>query len=288
LHWVFSFLEVKDKKNLFILYLGYAATFVFLMFSFSPLFVRDVEPIGIFKFWPKAGILYTIYLAYYVILVGYGLIRLLRSYAQTSGIKRSQISFIIFGTILGFVGGATNFLLWYDVMVYPIGNIVVSLYVFMLFYAMAKYRLMDTRIVARKFFVYFCIAAFVYIFFYFLIWFYTHLFGGFFNQISYFIGFIVAPIFVFIFYRVDGAIKDFANRYLFVSLYNYQETINQLIDELTNYIDLNEISDLLVTAIKKSVQSQSIVIFLAETKDNTLKYSKFKIGEFNTTTTGWD
>jgi len=278
LHWVLSFLEIKDRGSNFILFLGYALTSVFLLFSFSPFYIKDVEEALTFNFWPKAGLLYTIYILFsYVGLVGYGLVRLVKSHFDNVGLKRYQIRYVIFGTVIGFLGGASNFFLWYDIRVLPLGNVVISLYVFILFYAMMKYRLMDVRVIARKIFIYFVISAFTYGFFYFLIWLYSHFFGGLFTTASYFIGVFVAPIFVAVFYILDRRIKNFANKYLFVSLYNYQETINKLIDELTTYIDLEKIINLIVDTIKETMHLDRADVFLANTDNGSAEYQAFKI-----------
>jgi signal transduction histidine kinase len=271
-------LGLKDRQNNIVLLSGYVLTFGFLLFSFSPLYIKSVGEKLFFNFWPEPGILYTIYiLLSYVGLVGYGLIRLFKSYFASAGLRRYQIRYVMFGTIIGFLGGATNFLLWYDIKVLPLGNIVISLYVFILFYAMMKYRLMDVRVIARKIFIYFFISAFTYGFFYFLIWLYSHFFGGLFTTASYFVGIFVAPLFVAIFYILDRSIKNFANKYLFVSLYNYQETINKLIDELTTYIDLDKIINLIVDTIKETMHLDRADIFLAKTDGDSSEYQVFKI-----------
>ncbi|MFA5232467.1 MAG: ATP-binding protein [Candidatus Paceibacterota bacterium] len=278
LHWVSSFLEIKDKANKIILFLGYVITFIFLLLSFSPFYIKGVEEILVFDFWPKAGPLYTIYILFsYVGLVGYGLVRLFKSYFSSLGLKRYQIQYVIFGTVIGFLGGATNFFLWYNIKVLPFGNVVVSLYVFILFYAMIRYRLMDIRVVARKIFIYFTISAFVYGFFYFLIWLYSRFFGGLFTTASYSIGVLMAPLFVAAFYALDRYIKNVANKYLFVSLYNYQETINKLIDELTTYIDLDKIINLIVDTIKETMHLDRADIFLASADNDPAEYQVFKI-----------
>ncbi len=278
LHWVSSFLEIKDKANKIILFWGYVITFIFLSLAFSPFYIKGVEEILVFNFWPKAGPLYTIYILFsYIGLVGYGLARLFKSYFNSVGLKRYQIQYVIFGTVIGFLGGATNFFLWYNIKVLPFGNIVISLYVFILFYAMIKYRLMDIRVVARKIFIYFVISAFTYGFFYFLIWLYGRFFGGLFTTASYSIGVFVAPFFVAAFYALDRYIKNFSNKYLFVSLYNYQETINKLIDELTTYIDLDKIINLIVGTIKETMHLDRADVFLADTDKGSAEYQVFKI-----------
>ncbi|MDD5639343.1 MAG: ATP-binding protein [Candidatus Pacebacteria bacterium] len=280
LHWVLSFLGLKDKKSILILLFGYSITVFFLFFSFSSSFIKDVEPILFFKFWPKAGPLYTVYLIFsYIGLFGYGLLQLIKNYSQTSGLKHYQIQYIIIGTIVGFIGGITNFFLWYNIPIPPFGNIIISLYVFILFYAMIKYRLMDILIMARKIFTYVIISIFAYSFFYFLIWFYNSFFGCVFTLGSYSFGLIVAPLFVLAFYNANKIIKNFANKYLFTTLYNYQKAINDLTEKLTNHIDLNVIIKLIVTTIKDTMMIDKADIFLINAKVSPISYQLFKISK---------
>jgi signal transduction histidine kinase len=282
LHWVLSFLGLKNLKSKIVLGFGYFITLVFLSFSFSPLFIRDVEPIMVFAFWPKAGFLYTVYLAVsYLGLVGYGLVQLIRNYSRSSSVRQYQIKYIITGTIIGFLGGATNFFLWYDIKILPVGNIVTSLYVFILFYAMVRYRLMDIRIIIQKIFIYAVEAVFTYAFFYLLIGFYNNTFGGVFSGASYALGIVIAPLFVWLFYTVNKGVRVFANKYLFVSLYNYQETINNLINELNNYIDLDKIINLIVDTIKETMQLDKAGVLLVNMETMPIKYQVAKVIGFD-------
>ncbi len=282
LHWVLSFLEIKKFISKAILWFGYAVTLIFLAFSFSPIFIKGVEEIMGFAFWPKAGWLYTAYLLIsYGGLVGYGLIELIKSYSHSNNLRQYQIKYIITGTIIGFLGGATNFFLWYDIKILPFGNVVTSLYVFILFYAMIRYRLMDIRIIIQKIFIYFVVAVFTYIAFYASIGFYNNTFGGVFNGASYAFGVILAPLFAWFFYTVDRGVRIFANKYLFVSLYNYQETINKLVDELNNYIDLDKIIGLIVNTIKDTMQLDRAGVLLVNTKTSPIKYQVAKVIGFN-------
>jgi signal transduction histidine kinase len=282
LHWVLSFLGLKDLKSKIVLIFGYIVTLIFLSFSFSPFFIKDVEKILIFNFWPKAGYLYTIYLAVsYLGLVGYGLFQLFKNYHNSNSLKQYQIKYIIFGTIIGFLGGATNFFLWYNIKILPIGNVVTSLYVFILFYAMVRYRLMDIRIIIQKVFIYFVVAAFTYIFFYLLIYFYNYTFGGVYSGAAYALGIIVAPIFAWFFYAVDRGIRVFASKHLFVSLYNYQETINKLVGELNNYIDLDKIINLIVDTIKETMKLDRAGVLLMHEGTKPIKYQVAKVIGFN-------
>ena len=69
---------------------------------------------------------------------------------HTSGIRRNQLKYLILALVLGYLGGATNFPLWYNVALPPVGNILVSVYVLLFIYAVAKFRLLDIDILFKR------------------------------------------------------------------------------------------------------------------------------------------
>jgi len=155
LHWILSLLDLNKKKK-WLIAGAYLLAIFFLSFSFSPLFIKSVEAYkDYFAFWPKAGWLYSAYLLLiYFGLVSYSIFLLLANYKKSSGLKRSQIKYVLLGSFFGFIGGATNFPLWYDIPVLPLGNVLVVAFPVVFSYAIIRHRLMDIRFVLRKFSVY--------------------------------------------------------------------------------------------------------------------------------------
>lgn len=150
LHWVLSFLKRSQRR---LIIFGYVLTGIFLLFSFSQLVVKSVEPKLFFPFWPNPGILYGFYLVFsYLLFVGYGVYLLFKAFRESSGDERAQIKYILFGTIVGFIGGATNFFLWYGVKIPPLGNPFVMLYPALLTYAVFKHHLMNIRVISTELF----------------------------------------------------------------------------------------------------------------------------------------
>lgn len=120
---------------------GYLAAMALAVLNFTPLMVSHVEPAMSFPFWPKAGPLYWLYLALFgvfTIQAGYLLIKHLR---QADGMRATQLRNILLASIVGFGGGATNFPLWYDVPVPPLGNLLIFLYLMIMAHAVSRYQL---------------------------------------------------------------------------------------------------------------------------------------------------
>ena len=140
----------KRKKYLRAIMLWYLFSVFFLALDFTTLFVKDVRPRLFFSYWPTAGIAYTPFLLMFISLIIYSHVLMFRSYRQFSGVKRNQIKYVLLGTTIGFLGGATNYFLWYDIPIPPVGNVLVAVYVFLVAYAIVKYRLMDITLVWRQ------------------------------------------------------------------------------------------------------------------------------------------
>ena len=137
----------KYSKQLFFWYM---ISFVFLFLNFTPLLVKDVSPRLFFPYWPSAGVMFTPFLIQFLGLPIFAHVLMYRSYKRLSGLKRNQIKYIVLGTAIGFIGGSTNYPLWYGVPIPPIGNILVSVYVVLLAYSIARYRLMDINIAITR------------------------------------------------------------------------------------------------------------------------------------------
>lgn len=150
LHWILLVLnKTKQKKNL--VRLGYLMTAFFLLFSFSPLLVKDVEPTHGFPFWPTPGILYHFYIIFsYVLLLGYGVYQLFMAYKQAEGYKKEQMKYIFLGLAIAAPAGFSNFPLWYKINFPPYLNIFVLGYLTCYTYAILKKKLLDIKIVLTQ------------------------------------------------------------------------------------------------------------------------------------------
>ncbi len=227
---------------------------------------------------------YWFYFLYTAGFFSYGFTRLFKKYWHSVGIERLQILYLVSGYALAAnLAFATNLIMpWLGFFFLNwLGQIFTVIMVGLTAYAILRYRLMDIRIVARKIFMYVGSSVFVYAFFYFIIWFYNSTFGSVFSPVALAIGVVIAPFFVVAFYVLDKGLKIFANKYLFASLYNYQETINKLADELNYYIDLDKIVGLIVDSIKETMQLNRTGVLLINDDGGVLDYQIAKVIGFN-------
>lgn len=279
-HFILVLTELFGKRKKFLLF-SYLIFFIFFLFDFTPLFVNRIEHVFSYEFWPLPGPVYHIFLIVWFAYVIYATYLLFNKYKNSQGTIRSQIKYVFIGMIVGFAGGSTNYFLWYKIPVPPVANILVSVYVAAIAYSIIKYRLMDIRIAARKAFIYLGVATFTYGIFYLTAWVYIQYFGGIFSSNGYLAGIIIAPLFVTSLFGINRGLEIIANKYFFVSLYNYQATINKLSQELNYYNDLDKIIGLIVDTIKKTMQLDRAGVLLINQNEKPIHYQIAQVSGFN-------
>ena len=248
LHFTLVLVNAYEKRKTFIR-LSYILSILFLLADLTPNFVNHVEPILGFKFWPMPGPLFPLFLVFWLFYAVTAIVVMANYFVHSKGVLKSQLRYILYATVIGYIGSVTNFLLWYKIPVLPVGNIAISVYVLVVTYAIIRYRLMDIRVMWRHVFMYFGLSAFLYGLFFFLVWIYQSLFGTVFTRSVYIVSIFVSPFIVFVIYRVIHSLERLANAYLFTKLYSYRETILHIAEELSHSTDIEIIADTIVDTL---------------------------------------
>ena len=255
-HWIILLIE-KVKQNKIFLWGGYLITAAFLVFSFSSLFVKNVEPTFDFLFWPKPGILYHFYIASYIFLLGYGVYQLFKEYRVARGHKKSQMRLVFLGWIIAVPAGFSNFLLWYDINFPPFLNILVLAYISFFAYAILKHRLMDIRVAIGKIVVY-------------SLYFATALAVGlliaFLNsQLAKPLPFMAVVPFIALssvmVFQLLGYYRKIAH-YFYPTFRNTEIAIAKLEEKLTEVLEIGTLSSLIANTLKQSFQLQKLVVLV--------------------------
>ena len=147
--FIVAFLGIAQKVKV-VLAIGYALTILFFLLVFSPYFIQEVSAKLFFPFWPNPGIAFHPFLLMFLSYTAYSWYLLIRYRKKFTGVKKEQLLYIFWGTFIGFIGGSTNYFLWYDIPIPPVGNIAVAVYVGMIGYAIARKQLFDIRVVLTQ------------------------------------------------------------------------------------------------------------------------------------------
>ena len=148
LHFVCTLLDIEKKKNIV---LGYIFSLFFLILNlFTKLIIVDVSPKFSFNYYGDIGILYPLFLLYFIGFSSYGFYLCFKALKKLSGNKRNQIRYVILASVIGFLGGADTFLPKFNIPLLYHGEQFVPLYLFILTYAIVKYRLLDITIALTR------------------------------------------------------------------------------------------------------------------------------------------
>lgn len=130
--------------------IGYVSAFVLGALSMTSLMITGVEARGGFPYWPVAGPLYPLYLLHFFYFTVRTVMVLFRAYRAAVSASRAQLGYVFYATVVGFAGGSTNFFLWYSIPIPPVGNGLVAAYIFVVSYAVVRFRLLEVDYVLVK------------------------------------------------------------------------------------------------------------------------------------------
>ena len=160
LHHILSLIGKLEKFDTF-LKVNYLLGGGFFVGVWSPYFIVNVEPILDFPFWPQPGFLFHAFLVWWVSILLFAHSLLWEQFRKGKGVGRRQYAFLLVASGIGFLGGATNFPLWYGIEIPPFGNIFVTVYVAIVGYTFLRYHLMGYSVFVEKGLSYFSLLLLV-------------------------------------------------------------------------------------------------------------------------------
>lgn len=151
IHFIFILIEKTQEKK-WLLVTGYLLTLAEgIIFNFSNLIIKDVifyTGFGFYEVPGKAYFFHTVMLGFPT----YGTWLLIKKHQEPSIplLTKNQIRYVIIATFVGFISGATSFFPFINLKIPPFASPFTTLYVFIITYAIAKYRLMAITVVIKK------------------------------------------------------------------------------------------------------------------------------------------
>ena len=130
---------------------NYIIGFLFLALDSTPYFIVNVEPNSFFPFWPQPGSGFHIFLVWWACIAIYPHYLLVQAYrTEKKQVRKRQYVYLLIASSIAFLGGATNFPLWYGIEILPYGTIAFTFYVSMVAYTLLRYDLMDFSLFIEK------------------------------------------------------------------------------------------------------------------------------------------
>ncbi len=258
-HFV-SFLTKRLGSKLILAF--YSISLIFLIFNFTTLFIKDVRPILSFRYYGIPGIVFPFFVGSFIGITSYGHYVLFRYFRESRGEIRNQIRYLLSATIIGFLGGISTFLPVFNIEVFPFGFYLISVYVVIISYAIAKHRLMDINIVLKKGTTYILLLITLFVPSFLLILLGQKLF---FFKISYlFTAIIVALLFLvtILFYRIKPQAERVVEQVLFKNRYDYRETLADFSKAMVSILDLQSLSRRIFETITQTMGVEKGSLFL--------------------------
>jgi len=103
-----------------------------------------------FDYWPDPGPAFFLFSVIWFWFCLYGIWVVAKGVGSAKGIFEVQLKYVLIATTIGWGGAFTNFPLWFNIQIPPVGNILVSAYLSLTAYAIIRYHLMDIRVAITR------------------------------------------------------------------------------------------------------------------------------------------
>lgn len=247
-----------------VLRLSYGLTAIFLIANMTSAFIADLQPALIFTFWPRPGWLFHPFLVWWGLLALFPIYLLYKAAKRESGLKRTQYLYLLAGTFIGYVGGATNFPLWYDIPLLPYGTIFTTIYVALVAYTLLRHRLMDFSLALEKGVIYLVLMVLVALPVYPLLLLMQKIFW---DEINLQFSFLLLALFLLI---VVGAFKmkigteGAISRALFRERHETYKTLSNFSKALVTILDINTLTSEIVRTLRENMGATSVALYLLD------------------------
>ncbi len=267
-HFVSEFFgDPKHIINRTFLVVLYLIGGVLVVLCINGTLVSDVAPKYGIKYLMVAKPGYVYLIIFFSLCATWGLFRLVRGFIAAEGLRKNQLKYLLFGSMLGYAGGIDNFLYLYDISIFPLfpyGTYAIPIYVSSTAYAIAQYRLLDINVVIRKSLIYALLLLVLLVPCYLVvIWGQQAAFG----HINYTFSLFTLLLFIivgFLFPKVRFRTEEALERALFQKRVDYRETLLRSSKEMVSIIDLEHLSNSLVRTVSRALETETASLYLLD------------------------
>jgi len=263
LHYVLVFLNQNKGWKKKVMIAGYLIDLLLFPLCFTPLIISGVEQKLFFPFWPEPGKMLGLYLINFFVFMFFAHYLLYRQYrSEKPGLKKFQLKISFWAVIVGYVGGVSNWPLFFDIPIAPWTHIFVSFYIGLMAYAIIRHRLMDIEVIIRRAVVFAGLFAGVYG----VLAFFTFLTQDVFQAITggnrwfalvpsiFIITIALRPLETFLINTTD--------KYLFQKKYDYKELLRTFADDVLSVMDLKKILDETINTLVNTLRIENSGIII--------------------------
>jgi signal transduction histidine kinase len=259
LHFVYGFLDITNKTKKRLLVATYIITLLFIISDFTRLYIEDVTPKLGFRYWLKPGILYPLFIIFFLSCISYAHYLMVRAYRSALAHKRNKIKYMFLGSFIAFIGGLTTFPLAFNIKIYPFGTYLIALYPIIVSYAIVRHQLMEIEVIIKKTVVFAGMFTFVLGVVVAVAMLVAQLLGGANTLLSLAIS---ALIITFTLRPLEIWLVNTTDKFLFQKKYAYKEILKAFIDEVITVLNLDEVVSSTLKLLDQTLHPYTSAIFI--------------------------
>jgi len=263
-HHVVQLLEVTSEKREKLITIGYLISVLLLFFAPTRFMVDSVSKKAIFNYWPNPGIAFHFHLLMFFAFASGSILELYQGYKNAIGRRRIHFRLLFITITIAYLGGSTNYYLWYDIPILPIGCIAIGVYIAVFTYAILAYRLLDIDVIFKKSVIYASILSILLVPCYLVVILGQQMAFG---SINYVFSIVTLALFIivgFLFPKVRFRTEEALEKVLFQSRVDYRDTLVRSSRDMVSIIDIKALSESLVRTIGKSLRIDKVSLLLID------------------------
>jgi signal transduction histidine kinase len=270
-HHVVQLIGIWSELRRKLLKIGYLLSFLLLVLSPSELLVSSVSKKLFFDFWPNPGPLLPLHLLMFLFFAGGSVLELYQGYQNAIGRRRLHLKFLFVTISVAYLGGSTNYFLWYDIPIPPVGNILIAIYIGVFAYGILVYRLLDINFIFKKSLVYALLLLVL------LMPCYTVVIWGqrlAFGTVNYTFSLFTLLLFIlvgFLYPKLRFRTEEALERALFRKRVDHRETLLRSSREMVSIVDIDQLSNNLIKTVARALGTGMTSLYLLEESNGTYK-----------------
>ena len=214
---------------------------------------------------PVVGWAYPLFIIYFVIYMGYGLVNLIQKYNLAKGLERVQVGYFLLGASLSaFIGMLTNLILPFlgNARFTELGPLSTIFLVAFTAYAIVRHRLMGIDVVIQRGLIYTVAAAAIATLYALAIFFSEQFLRGIIGYSGILMTILAALIIALTFQPFIRFLQDITDRIFFRGRYDYQKTLRDVSSKIASIIRLEQLANLIVGSFLETMRVSEISLLL--------------------------
>lgn len=265
LHLILELTETL-KQKLPQLRLAYWASGFLAACCLLPWFLAGVVWRPAFQFFvAQPGPLYPVFIIGTSAIYAYSYLILMRCYRYARGVRRNQLKYFMLASIIGYAGGYTNYLINYDLKIFPLyphGNYLIIIYVLLMSYAIIRYRLLDIDFFIKKGLVYSALIGFILAAYTLIVLLGQQIMQLYFRPHPLILPILAAAAIAFGLRPLESLFDQAAERWFFRGKYNYRQTLKDASERMSRAIDIHSLVELIVRIVSKKMAVANALLFV--------------------------